>query len=415
MSSSAYNSKRKILNDPIYGFITIPHEIIFDLVEHPYFQRLRRISQLGLTNLVYSGATHTRFQHALGAMHLMTKAIDVIRQKGHDITNDEAVGVTIAILLHDIGHGPYSHTLEHTIVQGVSHESIGLLIMDELNQEFNGQLTTAIQIFKNEYPKKFLYQLVSSQLDVDRLDYLRRDSFFTGVSEGVIGVDRIIKMMTVNNDNLVIEAKGIYSIEKFLIARRLMYWQVYLHKTVLSAESMLMAILNRARELALSGTEVQASKNLSLFLQNRFSKNDFLNTPSLLQAFTALDDFDVLSAIKEWQHHPDYVLANLCKRLVNRKLLKIKIQSKEFTQQEIDELITQTQEQNNISKEQAASFVYSDSIKNMAYSSSKSGISLVNKNGEIQDIASAADLLNITALSTPVTKFFCCYPQGFSI
>ena len=289
-----YNKKRKILNDPVYGFITIPYEIIFDLIEHPYFQRLRRITQLGLTNLVYSGANHTRFQHAIGAMHLMGKAIDVIRSKGEEITEEEAIGVTVAILLHDIGHGPYSHTLENSIVEGVSHEQISEIFMQKLNDEFEGRLDTAIQIFKNEHPKKFLNQLVSSQLDMDRLDYLRRDSFFTGVSEGIIGVDRIIKMLGVVNGNLVVESKGIYSIEKFLVARRLMYWQVYLHKTVIAAESMLLQILKRAKELSQKGVHLPCTSQLEVFLKSSVSQMQLSNDSSYLESFAQLDDYDIL-------------------------------------------------------------------------------------------------------------------------
>ncbi|MGB0403556.1 MAG: HD domain-containing protein [Salibacteraceae bacterium] len=415
MSKSFYNSKRKILNDPIYGFITIQYEIIYDLIEHPYFQRLRRISQLGLTNLVYSGANHTRFQHALGAMHLMSKAIDVIRQKGQEITEDEAMGVTIAILLHDIGHGPFSHTLEHTIVQGVSHEAISLIFMDKLNQEFEGRLDTAIQIFKNEHPKKFLNQLVSSQLDVDRLDYLRRDSFFTGVSEGVIGVDRIIKMMNVFDGNLVIEAKGIYSIEKFLVARRLMYWQVYLHKTVLSAETMLMGILNRARELALEGNDLFCSDSLRKFLFGKFHRADFNRDDDLITAFSQLDDYDVLSAIKQWTNHADPVLSKLSLKLVNRELLKIKIQDSEFDPDLIGSKLSEVAIENSISENDAKYFVYAKSIDNRAYAIDKFGINLLYKDGAIKDIASAADLLNISALAEPVTKYFFCYPKASSI
>ena len=415
MNKSFYNSKRKILNDPIYGFITIQHEIIYDLIEHPYFQRLRRISQLGLTNLVYSGANHTRFQHALGAMHLMSKAIDIIRQKGYEISEEEAIGVTIAILLHDIGHGPFSHTLEHTIVQGVSHEVISLLFMDKLNQEFDGKLDTAIQIFKNEHPKKFLNQLVSSQLDVDRLDYLRRDSFFTGVSEGIIGVDRIIKMMNVYDDNLVIEAKGIYSIEKFLVARRLMYWQVYLHKTVLAAETMLMGILNRARELALEGNELFCSDSLRTFLYGNFHRADFNKETDLITAFSKLDDYDVLSAIKQWTNHSDTVLSKLSKKLVNRELLKIKIQDSEFSAELIESRLLEVANQNSLGKDEAKYFVYAKSIDNRAYTIDKFGINLLYKDGTIKDIASAADLLNISALAEPVTKYFFCYPKSLVI
>lgn len=412
MNSSQYNSKRKILNDPIYGFITIPNELIFDLIEHPYFQRLRRISQLGLTNLVYSGANHTRFQHALGAMYLMGKAIDILRQKGHKISDDEALGVTIAILLHDIGHGPFSHTLEHTLVPGVSHEALSLLFMDKLNQEFNGKLDTAIQIFKNEHPKKYLNQLVSSQLDIDRLDYLRRDSFFTGVTEGIVGSDRIIKMMNIHNDNLVIDAKGIYSIEKFLVARRLMYWQVYLHKTVLSAENMLMRILGRARELALSGTKLNCSKSLSVFLYGKHNITDFGTQNSLLDSFAQLDDYDVLGAIKQWQDNDDFVLSNLSKRLVNRNLLKIKLRKEEFDAKEIDEIVNNVMTKNNINITEADYFAFSKSIDNRAYTNDKFGINLLYKDGHTEDITNAADLLNISALAEPVTKFFLCYPEG---
>ena len=415
MNPSQYNSKRKILNDPIYGFITIPNELIFDLIEHPYFQRLRRISQLGLTNLVYSGANHTRFQHALGAMYLMGNAIDTLRQKGHEITEDEALGVTIAILLHDIGHGPFSHTLEHTIVPGVSHEALSLLFMDRLNQEFNCQLDTAIQIFKNDHPKKYLNQLVSSQLDIDRLDYLRRDSFFTGVTEGIIGSDRIIKMMNIYKDNLVIEAKGIYSIEKFLVARRLMYWQVYLHKTVLSAENMLMRILSRAKELAILGKDLPCSDSLRIFLYQKINKNDFQSRHDLLDSFSQLDDFDVFGAIKQWMNCDDLVLSKLSIRLVNRNLLKIKLQKNPFSELEIDKLVSEVAAENKISLDEAKYFVFSKSIDNRAYINDKFGINLLYKDGSVKDIASAADLLNISALAEPVTKYFFCYPKGSGI
>lgn len=403
--------KRKIFNDPVYGFITIPYEIIFDLIEHPYFQRLRRISQLGLTNLVYSGATHTRFQHAIGAVHLMGKAIEVIRNKGHEITEDEALGVSIAILLHDIGHGPYSHTLEKSIVTGIHHEDISILLMDHLNREFEGKLDLAIAIFKNEYPKKFLYQLVSGQLDMDRLDYLRRDSFFTGVSEGVIGVDRIIKMLDVVDDQLVVEAKGIYSIEKFLVARRLMYWQVYLHKTVIAAEQMLMRILERARHLAMKGEKIHCSRNLEVFLYGNFHKSDFMKDKKLLKHFAQLDDFDVLAAIKEWQYSNDPVLSRLCTRLVNRNLLKIQMQRELIDPQLLQEKLGIIEAKSGLSAEEAKSFAFMESIDNMAYQSDKS-INLLYKDGSIKDIADAADLLNISALTEVVTKNFICYPKN---
>lgn len=403
--------KRKIFNDPVYGFITIPYEIIFDLIEHPYFQRLRRISQLGLTNLVYSGATHTRFQHAIGAVHLMGKAIEVIRNKGHEITEEEALGVSIAILLHDIGHGPYSHTLEKSIVTGIHHEDISILLMDHLNREFEGKLDLAIAIFKNEYPKKFLYQLVSGQLDMDRLDYLRRDSFFTGVSEGVIGVDRIIKMLDVVDDQLVVEAKGIYSIEKFLVARRLMYWQVYLHKTVIAAEQMLMRILERARHLAMKGEKIHCSRNLEVFLYGNFHKSDFIKDKILLKHFAQLDDFDVLAAIKEWQYSSDPVLSKLCTRLINRNLLKIQMQREPIAPQLLQEKLSIIEAKSGLTAEQAKSFAFMESIDNMAYQSDKS-INLLYKDGSIKDIADAADLLNISALTEVVTKNFICYPKN---
>lgn len=406
-----HNQKRKILNDPVYGFITIPYEIIFDLIEHPYFQRLRRITQLGLTNLVYSGANHTRFQHALGAMHLMGKAIDVIRSKGEEITEEEAVGVTIAILLHDIGHGPYSHTLENSIVENVSHEQISTVFMYKLNKEFNGQLETAIQIFKNEHPKKFLNQLVSSQLDMDRLDYLRRDSFFTGVSEGVIGVDRIIKMLSVVDGNLVVETKGIYSIEKFLVARRLMYWQVYLHKTVLAAESMLLQILKRAKQLSHQGAEVHCSPALEIFLKQNISKSKLNSDSNYLETFAQLDDYDILSAIKVWQHHEDEILSYLSTSLVNRKLLKVRLQNAPIDQGYISEKQNLVKEHFTNSSEESSYLVFTGEIDNKAYTVGQGEIQMLHKDGTVEDIAAAADLFNISAMSTAVKKHYICYPN----
>jgi len=405
-----HNKKRKILNDPVYGFITIPYEIIFDLIEHPYFQRLRRITQLGLTNLVYSGANHTRFQHAIGAMHLMGKAIDVIRSKGEEITEDEAIGVTIAILLHDIGHGPYSHTLENSIVEGVSHEQISEIFMQKLNSGFEGKLDTAIQIFKNEHPKKFLNQLVSSQLDMDRLDYLRRDSFFTGVSEGVIGVDRIIKMLSVVNGNLVVEAKGIYSIEKFLVARRLMYWQVYLHKTVISAESMLLQILKRAKSLAHRNVKLDCNAAIKTFLYEDVTKTQLAQETEYCNAFSQLDDYDIMAAIKEWQFHPDLVLSFLSSCLVNRKLLKVKLQSELIEPQLVSESRTKVQEKLSCSEEELSYLVFEGKIDNRAYTIGKGEIQMLYKDGTVKDIAQAADLFNISAMSEPVTKHYLCYP-----
>ena len=361
MKSIAVN-KRKIFNDPIYGFITIPSEIIFDLIEHPYFQRLRRIKQLGLTGLVYPGALHTRFHHAMGAMYLMTQAIDVLRAKGVEITTAEAEGVTLAILLHDIGHGPFSHALESSIVSDVSHEQISEIFMDKLNVEMKGKLSLAIQIFKNEYAKKFLHQLVSSQLDMDRLDYLKRDSFFTGVSEGIISSDRILAMLVVSDDSLAIEAKGIYSIEKFIIARRLMYWQVYLHKTVLGAENLLVNILARAKELAAQGEELFATPAFQLFLKNRFTKNDFTNNAEVLKAFAALDDNDIFTSVKVWQSHKDFVLSTLCCNMVNRNLFHIELQNQPFEHQKIADLKQKVKAKYNLKEDEIRYFVYSDSI-----------------------------------------------------
>ena len=405
-----HNKKRKILNDPVYGFITIPYEIIFDLIEHPYFQRVRRITQLGLTNLVYSGANHTRFQHAIGAMHLMGKAIDVIRSKGEEITEDEAVGVTIAILLHDIGHGPYSHTLENSIVEGVSHEQISEIFMQKLNIDFEGKLDTAIQIFKNEHPKKFLNQLVSSQLDMDRLDYLRRDSFFTGVSEGIIGVDRIIKMLSVVSGNLVVETKGIYSIEKFLVARRLMYWQVYLHKTVISAESMLLQILKRAKKLAHDGVDLQCSCSLRTFLYQDVSKIQLATESKYLDAFSQLDDYDIMAAIKEWQSNEDLILSLLSKSLVNRKLLKVKLQSDAIGASLKTESLAKAKEKFNCSDEELSYLVFEGTIDNRAYTIGKGEIQMLHKDGTVEDIEHAADLFTISAMSKPVIKHYICYP-----
>jgi len=404
--------KRKIVNDPIYGFITIPDGIIFKLVEHPYFQRLRRIQQLGITSLVYPGAIHTRFHHALGAMHLMTNAIETLRSKGVVITDNEAESAQIAILLHDIGHGPFSHILEHSIVKGISHEDISSLLMERLNEEFKGKLTLAIKIFRDEYHKKFLHQLVSSQLDVDRLDYLTRDTFFTGVSEGVIGYDRIIKMLTVANGNLVVEAKGIYSIEKFIIARRLMYWQVYLHKTVLSGMELLVNILKRAKELAEKGEELFCTPALGVFLFNNFGKKDFELHPDLLDAFAQLDDYDVLSSIKVWTGHDDDILATLCRWLINRNLYKITIQDKRVSNNEVKGLRQKAMKKYGLNAKEVKYFVFSDEVTNDIYSTQDVRINILYPNGKIIDFTKASDNLNARAVNTVTRKYFLCYPKG---
>ncbi|HIG31990.1 MAG TPA: HD domain-containing protein [Flavobacteriales bacterium] len=403
--------KDKIINDPIYGFVKLDKGIITDLIDHPYFQRLRKISQLGLSYLVYPGAHHTRFHHAIGCMFLMNKAINQIRDKGHEITEAEAEALKIAILLHDIGHGPFSHALEHSIASNVSHEQLSSLFMQRLNEQFEGKLSLAIKIFNGKYPKQFLHQLVSSQLDMDRLDYLKRDSFFSGVTEGNIGTERIINMLDVVNDNLVVEEKGIYSIEKFLIARRLMYWQVYLHKTVISAENMLKKVLQRAKDLITAGKEVYAPASLSVFLNNYYTLNDFDTNPELLNYFAELDDFDIYASLKYWKNNPDFVLSSLSDMILNRKLLKIKIQNTIFNTSEIENELEKIQQQFNISKQEARYFVFSDKVSNSTYNNEKANINILMKNGDIIDITAASDHFNIEALNKTVNKYFLCYPK----
>ena len=405
-------NKRKILNDPIYGFTNIPNELFFDIIEHPYFQRLRRISQLGLTYLVYPGAYHTRFHHALGAMHLMQTAVKTLRDKGHEITKEEEEAVLIAILLHDIGHGPFSHALEHSIVHGINHEHISVMIMNKLNDEFKGKLSLAIQIFQNKYSKPFLHQLISSQLDVDRLDYLKRDSFYSGVSEGIINSDRIISMMNVSKGQLVVDAKAIYSIEKFIIARRLMYWQVYLHKTVLSAEFTLVEILKHAKKLVQRGENLFYTSALGKFLENNYSLEDFEKNPKLLDLFCQLDDFDIMTSIKEWTSHSDSTLAILSNKIIQRKLLKIELQDKSFDTSYIEKIKRNAQKKYGIEKSDVDHLVFSNKIDNKAYNPKKHKINLLYKNGDIVDIADAADQLNISVLAQTVTKHFLCYPKS---
>ena len=406
-----YTNKRKIINDPIYGFVTIPSDLIYDLINHPYFQRLRRIKQLGLTNLVYPGALHTRFHHAIGAMHLMQETVIILRQKEIAITEEEEQAVLIAILLHDIGHGPFSHALEHSIVKGVNHETISSLFMDKLNQEFEGKLALAIEIFNDRYSKKFLHQLVSSQLDMDRLDYLKRDSFFTGVSEGVISSDRIIKMLNVVNNELVVENKAIYSIEKFLIARRLMYWQVYLHKTVLSAETLLVNILMRAKELSALGKELFATPALQLFLKNDFREADFKKDGNLLDKFSKLDDSDVDASIKVWSENEDTILARLCQNLLERKLYKIEIQNEQIDAAYKNKYVEKVCKFYHIDKKDAHYFVVTDVVNNSAYTANQFNINILMSNGKLVDVAEASDQLNIQSLSKTVSKYFICYPK----
>lgn len=404
------NNKKKIINDPVYGFISIQKEIIFDVIEHHFFQRLRRIKQLGLTDFVYPGAHHTRFHHVIGATHLMSKAINTIRRKGHEITDKEEQAVLLAILLHDIGHGPFSHALEHDIVNGVSHEMISGFFIKRLSEEFDDELDLTLKIFENTYHKPFLHQLVSSQLDMDRMDYLNRDSFYTGVSEGVIGSDRIIEMLDVVNGNLVLEEKGIYSIEKFIVARRLMYWQVYLHKTVVAAEFMLIYALRRAKKLVQEGEELFASPALQFFLKNNVTKEDFENDASVLETFANLDDYDILGAIKVWQFADDIVLSELSRRLIDRELFKIEISKEPFKKERIEEVKQSVMQRLQLNEEQAEYFVYTDRLVNNAYNEDKQNINMLFKDGQIKDISKASDNLNISALSKPVEKYFLTYP-----
>ena len=406
------NNKKKIINDPVYGFISIPDELIFDVLEHPYMQRLRRIMQLGLSHLVYPGALHTRFHHVLGAMHLMSLAIATIRRKGHEITVDEERAALLAILLHDIGHGPFSHALEYDIVSGVSHEVISGYFIERLTEEFGSDLKNAHAIFKNQYTKPFLYQLVSSQLDMDRLDYLNRDSFYSGVSEGIIGTDRLIEMLNVHDGYLVLEEKAIYSIEKFIVARRLMYWQVYLHKTVVVAENMLIQTLRRAKALIKMGNPLFCSPALQFFLENDITKVDFETNTQVLDYFSRLDDYDIWSSIKVWQDEKDPILSKLAKGLVNRKLFKIEISKTPFSAERISYEKELCATNYGLSMPDVEYFVYQDVLTNKAYNQDKENIKLLMKNGEIIDLSAASDNLNISALAQPVEKYFLCYPTN---
>ncbi len=401
-------NKLKIINDPIYGFIQITNPLVFDIIEHSYFQRLRRITQMGFSNLVYPGANHTRFHHAIGCLYLMQKVVRVLRFKHVEISKEEENGLYLAILLHDIGHGAFSHALEHSIVDGITHEEISLLFMKKLNEEFDGKLSLAISIFEGKYHRNFMNQLISSQLDIDRLDYLNRDSFYTGVTEGNIASDRLITMMNVKNDALVIEQKGIYSVEKFLISRRLMYWQVYLHKTGLVAEHILMKILKRAKELVQQGESLVANSALFFFLKNNINKKDF-NTDTL-HKFAQLDDFDVLAAIKEWQYHSDPVLSDLCEKIINRKLFRIEIFENPISKQKLEKKQNEFLESYKIDKSHLEYFVFTGKATNQAYNYSNP-IHILNKRGQLMDITEASDQLNLKALQQPVVKHFICYPK----
>ena len=402
-------NKRKIINDPVHGFVTIPTDLLFDLIEHPLFQRLRRIRQLGLTSYVYPGALHTRFHHSIGAMHLTREAIDTLRLKGFHITPEESEATLAAILLHDLGHGPFSHALEFTLIKNTTHENLSLLLMQQLNKAFGGRLNMAIAIFTNAYSKHFLHQLISGQLDMDRLDYLKRDSFYTGVAEGVISTDRIIRMLTVCNDELVVEAKGIYSIEKFIVARRLMYWQVYYHKTVVAVENMLINLLKRARELVGQGDDLFGTPPLLYFLKNEISLDHFSTWTEVAQQFAALDDFDVYTAIKVWMHHPDFILSSLSRAIINRQLFKVRLSSDPFA----PEVIAQASETIRKAFPEAPGevtdyFLSTGTISNNAYQPQHDKIKLISRDGQLIDIADSSDQLNISVLTHAVTKHFIC-------
>ncbi len=401
--------KRKIVNDPVFGFINIPDNILFEIIQHKFFQRLHRVKQLGLSSHVYPGAQHTRMQHSMGAMHLMGEAINQLRQTGAEISDEEELAVRACILLHDIGHGPFSHALEHSLVTGISHEEISLLLMNKMNVEFGGALDMTISIFKNEYPKRFLHQLVSGQLDMDRLDYLSRDSFFCGVSEGVIGAARIIKMLNIHNDQLVVEAKGIYSIEKFLVARRLMYWQVYLHKTSVAAEFMLVNILRRAKELASKGLDLFATPALKYFLYNTVDRASFLDRDESIEQFIRLDDSDLISAFKVWCDHEDKILSILCKGMIHRKLFKVEIRDEKASEETLDQLAIQYISKLGV-KDTEIHYLMGDSmVTTDTYSPEDDNINILYKDGTIKDISVASDMLNIQVLTKKVRKNFFCY------
>lgn len=403
-------NKLKILNDPIYGFITIPSTLLYDLIQHPFFQRLRRIKQMGLSSLVYPGAEHTRFHHALGCMHMMQKAVQVLRFKNVEISREEEEALYIAILLHDIGHGPFSHAMEHSIVENVQHEDISLLFMQALNKEFGGRLSLAIEIFKGNYHRKFMIQLISSQMDMDRMDYLKRDSFYSGVAEGNINSERLVQMINVHNDLLVVEEKGIYSVEKFLVARRLMYWQCYLHKTSVGAELLLSKILKRAKQLVLKGEDLPASNALKYFLQNTVSKEEF--TETALMNFSLLDDSDIVIALKNWQFHQDRVLSYLSNAIVNRKLFHVALVSKSDLKSRLEYFQNVCRQELDVKEEDADYFVFGDKLKNQAYDLKAEPIRIFTKNKEIIDVLEASDQYNLKALSEPVYKYFICYPKS---
>lgn len=411
-------NKRKIVNDPVYGFISIPGDLIYDIIEHPWFQRLRNIKQLGLTSFVYPGANHSRFQHCLGALWLMDIALRTLKSKEVNISSEEEEAALIAILLHDLGHGPFSHALENDLINGIKHEDLSLLLMEKLNESFKGRLDLAIEIFKGSYSRKFFHELIAGQMDMDRLDYLRRDSFFTGVIEGSVGSDRIIMMLNVVNDILVIDEKGLYSLEKFLIARRMMYWQVYMHKTVLSSESLLEKVLKRAKELALQGADLFATPALRFFLNNNIGPEELgsagLFTPGLIATnFTRLDDSDILASVKYWADHDDTVLSDLSSRMMTRNLLAVELQNEAFSDERINELKNRTSNYMKIDRKMTDYYVFTNSISNLTYAPDSSEVRILLKNGTIADITTVSDIFEHRLLSERITKYFLCYPKEF--
>lgn len=407
-------NKKKIINDPVYGFITLQSELIFEIISHRYFQRLRHIKQLGLTDYVYPGALHTRFQHAVGAMHLMGKALDILRTKGIEISEPEYEASQLAILLHDIGHGPFSHALEDSLLHNIGHESLSYLFMDKLNADFNGALDLTLRIFRNSYPRRFFHQLISSQLDIDRLDYLKRDSLFTGVQEGNVGVDRILAMLNVSGDNLVVERKGMYSIEDFLNARRVMYWQVYLHKTTVSAERMLVNLIRRAQVLARAGEHLFASKALKSFLEKETTLNDFKDSPETLDAFGQLDDNDIWGAIKCWKDHPDHILSHLSEMMIQRHLFRIRLEAEPIRKNEIEQIRSGVMKHYKLLRSEASYLFSHGTVSNEAYAEGKE-INIMMSDGEVIDIAQASDLPHIKALSKIVKKNYLCWPKTVSL
>jgi hypothetical protein len=411
-----HQNKRKIINDPVYGFISVPGDFIFDIIEHPWFQRLRNIRQLGLTNFVYPGATHTRFQHALGSLHLMDTAIQTLRAKGVNISDEEEEATFLAILLHDAGHGPFSHALENSIISGISHEELSLLLMKKMNETFKGKLTLAIDIFTGKYKRKFLHELIAGQVDMDRLDYLKRDSFFTGVVEGSVGSDRIIRMLNVVSDRLVIDEKGIYSLEKFIIARRLMYWQVYMHKTVLSSESMLVNVLRRAKEIAISGKDIYATPALRFFLYNNIGPADITDggvfTPGhVCSNFTKLDDSDILVSAKYWADDDDKALSDLSRRLIQRDLLAIELQNEAFSVKRVASLKKEAGERLGIDPGVMKYYVFAGNVSNLAYAPDAPEVKILRRSGETADIQDVSDMFDHRFLSERIIKYFLCYPK----